>query len=110
MDVVVIRGTLLEEPIERTLASGVTVTNWEVRVVESGVTRVVPVQWEDASRPVQAIGANDEVIVLGLVRRRYFKTGGVTAARTEVLGRIAAKPTQKVALKRLLESGRAAIS
>ncbi len=109
MNVVVLRGLLSEEPVERTLASGVTVTNWEVRAEESGVSHSVPVQWEDADRKIQAVGAGDEVVVLGVVRRRFFRTGGATAARTEVLGHGLAKPTQKVALARLFESARSSI-
>lgn len=110
MNVVVLRGSLHAEPIERTLASGVTVTNWEVQTADSGVGQRVPVQWEDADLKVQAIGAGDEVVVLGQVRLRFFKAGGATTARTEVLGHRVAKPTQKVAVRKLLESVRSMIS
>lgn len=110
MNVVILRGTVSEEPLERTLASGVTVTNWAVKTDDSGVVQTVPVQWEDANRKVQAMGAGDEVVVLGVVRRRFFQTGGATIARTEVLGRGVAKSTQRVAVQKLFESARLAIA
>ncbi len=110
MNIVVLRGTVLDEPTERTLASGVTVTNWEVRALESGAAHTVPVQWEDADRKVQAVGAGDEVVVLGTVRRRFFRTGGATAARTEVLGAQMAKPTQRVALGKIFDHAKSAFT
>lgn len=110
MNVVVLRGTLTGEPIERTLASGVTVTNWDVESEQSGVVHKVPVQWEDADRRVQAFDQGDAVVVLGVVRRRFFQTGGATAARTEVVGQTAAKPTQKVAVAKLFDQARSLLS
>ena len=110
MNVVVLRGTLQDEPLERTLSSGVTVTNWEVRAADTETVQTVPVQWEDADRRVQAITAGDEGGVLGTIRRRFFRTGGATAARTEVLGAQMAKPTQRKAMAKVLNHAQAALA
>ncbi|NNC80599.1 MAG: single-stranded DNA-binding protein [Acidimicrobiales bacterium] len=102
MNVVVLRGTISSEPHERTLPSGVNVLNWDVNCAE--VPGSVPVQWDDPPNAALAFGDGDEVVVSGVVRRRFFRAGGITASRTEVLADRAAKPTQKVAVRRLLDS------
>jgi len=102
MNVVVLQGTLSSEPHERTLPSGVNVLNWDVNCAE--VPGSVPVQWDDPPNAALAFDEGDEVVVVGAVRRRFFRAGGVTASRTEVLASRVAKPSQKVAVRRLVDS------
>mgnify|MGYP003704667129 FL=1 len=44
----------------------------------------VPVVWFDPSSP-PLLDAGSEVLVRGTVRRRFFRSGGGTQSRTEVL-------------------------
>ena len=104
MNIVVLQGTLSSEPVERTLKSGTKIVNWEVTTVTPKGKKSVPVQWDEPSRRVLALDVGDEVVVMGSIRRRFFQTGGMTASRTEVLATAMAKPTQKVALAKLLAS------
>ena len=102
-NVVVLRGILSSEPIERTLRSGTNVLQWDVTTKANGVTRVVPVQWDDPPRPILDYDEDDEVVLVGEVRRRFFRAGGATMSRTEVLAHHAARPRQKVAVRRMLD-------
>lgn len=110
MNVVVLQGTLSSEPIERTLKTGVNIMNWEVTTVVDGAKRTVPVTWNDPPNKVLSIGEGDSVVVLGLVRRRFFQAGGATSSRTEVVASAAAKPTQKVAVSKLLAEAHEALA
>ena len=109
MNLVVLQGTLSSEPIERTLASGLNVMSWDV-VTETDLGRsTVPVQWNDPSSRVRDLGEGDRVVVIGHVRRRFFRARGQTIARTEVVGAQVAKPSQKVTVSRLLEQARSTL-
>ena len=78
----VLRGVVTSEPKVRELPSGSTVTNVEVTTRSEALTASVPVVVHD--RPVQ-VAAGDEVVVVGSVQRRFFRSGGVTQSRTEVV-------------------------
>lgn len=102
-NMVVLRGILATEPIERTLGSGMFVLQWDVTTKANGVTRVVPVQWDDPPRPILGFDEGDEVVLVGEVRRRFFRAAGATMSRTEVLAHHAARPRQKVVVRRMLD-------
>lgn len=103
MNVVVLRGTLSSEPRERTLPSGTNVLNWEVTTRTDAETRSVPVQWTDPPKAALEFDAGEDVVVLGTIRRRFFRAGGATASRTEVVAELAARPNRKAAVAKLLE-------
>lgn len=87
---VVLQGRLSREPEPRELPSGDTV--WSLRVVvprRPGDRRGV--DWFDCSvwsgrlrRSVTAWAEGDEVEVRGMLRRRFYRTGGVPASVVEV--------------------------
>lgn len=109
MNIVVLQGTLSAEPIERTLASGKNVMSWDV-VTETDFGRSrVPVQWDDPPVRVRDLGEGDEVVVLGHVRQRFFRAGGSTVSRTEVVGAEVAKRSHKATVARILERARDAV-
>lgn len=110
MNIVVLRGTLAAEPMERTLSTGVNVMDWDVITETDQGRRHVPVQWTDPSRQVCDYSPGDAVVLLGQVRQRFFRAGERTVARTEVLGAEVAKPTQKVRVARILEQATNALS
>lgn len=88
MNVVVVRGILSSDPVWRDLPSGSVVVALEVTTEsDSGPRASVPVTVVDPTRPaeIEKLGRGDEVVVVGEVRRRYFRAGGATASRTEVV-------------------------
>lgn len=106
MNVVVVQGVLKTEPVERTLPAGNTVMDWNVSVETDGAKQSVPVQWNEPSKAVQRLGEGDAVVLLGTVRQRFFRAGGSTVSRTEVVGEAVAKPTQRVAVGKILDRAR----
>ena len=84
MNLVVLRGTLSSEPVDRQLASGSTVWSLEVTSRTADGVCSAPVAWVDPPHPPH-VGSGDEVVVIGQVRRRFFRAGGATQSRTEVV-------------------------
>ncbi len=89
-NVAVIRGALRGEPLARDLPGGGVVVQFDVstRVRSDGrrCTVSVPVAWNDPT-PSQLgiLVPGVEVVVVGTVRRRFFRVGGATQSRTEVV-------------------------
>ena len=85
MNVVILRGTLSRPSERRVLPSGATVVAYEVTTrAEDGRVATVPVSWVDATEAGD-LEAGVAVVVSGRVQRRYFRVGGVTQSRTEVV-------------------------
>jgi single-strand DNA-binding protein len=76
------------------LADESSVHNFEVRTEHGGERHVVPVAWYGAKRPLRLL-AGDEVVVTGMVRRRWFRAGGGSQSRTEVVAAGVAKLNSK---------------
>ena len=85
MNVVILRGRLSRPPESRSLPSGDIVVAYEVTVPRPGQrAETVPVAWMEAPASAVDLAVEEEVVVVGRVRRRFFRSGGVTQSRTEV--------------------------
>ena len=85
MNVVVVRGRLSKAAEEKVLGSGTRLVTLELTASRPGERAdSVPVAWMGAPASAARLGAGDEVLVVGRVRRRFFRTGGGTQSRTEV--------------------------
>lgn len=83
----IVEGTITADATVTELADGSAVHNFELR---SGDT-CVPVAWYDPVRPPRLV-AGAEMVVVGRVRRRWFRAGGGSQSRTEVVAETVAKP------------------
>jgi single-strand DNA-binding protein len=81
-NLVVLQGHVSSEPRRRDLPSGTTMLQIEITTPGDGALLSVPVVWFE---PTRDFAPADEVTVLGHVRRRFYRTGGVTHSRTEVI-------------------------
>jgi len=83
-NLVIVRGIVRSEATMRELASGDTVCQFDVRVerADGGGAADVPVSWFGAPT---APNAGEPVVVVGEVRRRFYRVGGATRASTDVL-------------------------
>jgi hypothetical protein len=100
MNVVVIRGVVLNTPVERVLGSGEYATSFDV-VTESDEGRLtVPVNWVTTVKTLLQEG--EDVMVSGSVRRRFYRAGGSVQSRTEVLAKQVLNMRRKVAVKKSL--------
>lgn len=104
-NLVVLRGRLSSDPLVRSLPSGSTVTQIELTTNCDGASVSVPVVVESAA--VTAV-AGTEVVVVGHVRRRFFRAGGVTQSRTEVVARELHPVGRRKAIARALARAQAA--
>lgn len=88
-NLVVLRGVLSREPELRALPSGSTLVAYELTVRAEGPAAAraesVPVCWFDPPATATRFAAGTDVVVVGRVRRRFFRAGGATASRTEVV-------------------------
>jgi single-strand DNA-binding protein len=89
-NVVVLRGLVSSEPTSRVLATGVTVHQFDlattIELDGRPVRASVPLSWTDP--PAAALGpvaVGQRVVAIGMVRRRFFRSAGVTQSRTEVV-------------------------
>ncbi len=83
LDLAVVVGTLSSDPVSHALPSGSQLVRYEVTVRDQAPADTVPVAWLDPTRP-PSLATGDRVIVVGRVRRRFFRAGGVTRSSTEV--------------------------
>jgi len=104
---VVIRGRLTRPAALRSLPSGDQLVALEVSIQRDGERAdTAPVVWPDAPAAASALDVDQEVLVVGRVRRRFFRAGGSTQSRTEVVADAVVPATQtrraKAALARAL--------
>ena len=86
MNVVVLWGRLTRPAALRSLPSGDQLVELEVSVPnEGGRAETAPVVWPDAPAVAATFDVDQEVLVVGRVRRRFFRSGGSTQSRTEVV-------------------------
>jgi single-stranded DNA-binding protein len=87
MNIAVIQGRLSSAPVERSLPSGSRVVTLEVSTRRAGERAdTVPVAWNDAPAGTTELQPGIGVLVIGRVRRRFFRVaGGFTQSRTEVV-------------------------
>jgi single-strand DNA-binding protein len=85
MNVVALAGKLSRPAAERVLQSGDRLVNLEVTVAGPAGHETVPVVWPDPPASALALDTDQEVTVVGRVRRRFFRTVSGTGSRTEVV-------------------------
>jgi single-strand DNA-binding protein len=86
INLVFLEGVLARPAQDVELPSGSRLVALEVTVRRTdGPAEPVPVSWSDPPAWASALDAGTDVVVLGRVRRRFFRAGGVTQSRTEVV-------------------------
>ncbi len=100
MNVCIVQGRLTRPPEQRVVGSGRSLVTYELAVDRpEGGTETVPVVWDGAPARALDLDVDAEVVAAGRVRRRWFRTGGATQSRTEVVAVevISARSTKRVA-------------
>lgn len=84
-NLVFLRGRVTSPPVVRDLASGSVLATVQVTTGGGdGPAVSVPIAWWDPGPAVEQVGEGDEIVVIGRVRRRFFRSGERTASRVEV--------------------------
>jgi hypothetical protein len=95
MNVVTLRGRLARPAADRQLPSGDRLLGLELTMDgPEGKAETVPVVWFGAPTSAASLDADQEVVVVGRVRRRFFRAGQVTQSRTEVVAELVVPATQ----------------
>jgi len=90
-NMVLVKGVLAGSPRKTVLASGSVVWNYDLTTsCADGQRRSVPIAWVDPSRP-PSLDVGHEVVAVGCIRRRFFRAGGATQSRTELLAEVVAR-------------------
>ena len=100
MNVCVLIGEVITEPVSTELSDGQEVTNCDVvSYTEEGRTVVPLVLVNTTSIP----SVGDHVCAVGFIRKRFFRSGSSVQSRTEVVVKKSVRVRQKAQLQRLLE-------
>ena len=100
MNVCILQGRLTRPPEQRVVGSGRSLVTYELAVDRpEGGTETVPVVWDGAPARALDLDVDAEVVAAGRVRRRWFRSGGATQSRTEVVAVevLSARSTKRVA-------------
>jgi single-strand DNA-binding protein len=76
---------------------------------DTGRSESVPVVWYDAPASAIDLDVDERVVVVGRVRRRFFRAGGSTQSRTEVVADAVVKARQRKRVEAMLEKARQAV-
>jgi len=103
MNITVVTGHLARPPEHRTLPSGEELVGYELRVVgPDGRAESVPVSCPAPPAGAQALEVGEALLVVGRVRRRFFRAGGSTQSRTEVVASAIVPVRRRAAVRRLV--------
>lgn len=112
MNLAVVRGRLSRPASIRELPSGTRLASLDVTTEphrDGDPADTVPIVWRDPPASVDALDTDDDVVVVGRVRRRFFRSGGVTQSRTEVEADIVLRSRQKARVQRAVTEAGASL-
>jgi single-strand DNA-binding protein len=104
MNVAIVRGRLSSPPRTHQLPSGDVLTALEVTVpaADGEPASSVPIAWFGAPAASADWPPGFEVLVVGRVRRRWFRAGATTQSRTELVADRVVPATRRAAAARAL--------
>jgi single-strand DNA-binding protein len=107
VSVTLVAGALSRPAETRELPSGDTLVALELTTRRpDGAAESMPVVWVAAPAWVGRLAAGDRVLVAGRVRRRFYRAGGATASRTELVAQRVVPTRQRARSRALVEQVR----
>ena len=105
-NIAILIGRLARPAEERILPSGDRVATLEVTVEATNGRRseTVPVSWFNPSTDIVELAAGTELVVVGSVRRRFFRSGGSTQSRTDLTAVHVLALNRRTAVRRLINA------
>jgi single-strand DNA-binding protein len=91
VNLAVVRGTVSSPPDVRVLPSDTVLAQLQLTTRLESETLSLPVAVWNPAQWVEALEPGAEVVVVGRVRRRFFKAAGVAASRVEVEADVVAR-------------------
>ena len=99
LNVAILRGTCSSPADVRVLPSTQVLAQLQVTTRLDGRAMSVPVAVLDPPAWVEDLDAGDEVVVVGHVRRRFFRAAGTTASRVEIEAEMVARARDRRRLR-----------
>ncbi len=109
-NVAVVQGRLSGEPRRRQLPSGSVLVELDVTTRGDVGSSSVPVAWFDPGSLADTLQEGDAVLVVGYVRRRFFRTAATTQSRTEVVAQRVVGASKRAQVARALDEVAAVIA
>ena len=110
VNLVVVHGECSRPSDVRELESGTRLASLALRVPsDEGAATSVPVTVWSPPTWVEDLDVGDEVVVLGAVRRRFYKTGAGTGARVDVEAVAVARAGRKREISAILRKAQTAL-
>jgi single-strand DNA-binding protein len=90
LNLAIIIGSLAKPVEVRSLPNGTSVASFDLQVLRTDESpETVPVTLSEMHEPLTDWAVDQQLLVIGRVRRRFFRVGGVIQSRTEVVaGRV----------------------
>jgi len=108
MNLVTLLGRLSRPAEQRLLPSGDRLVALDVTVDgPDGRAETVPVVWFDAPASAATLDADKPIMVIGRVRRRFYRANGATQSRTEVVAETVVTGNQAKRLRAALRAAAA---
>ena len=99
-----VAGTLSRPAETRQLPSGDSLVALEVTTrLPDGAAESMPVVWPAAPAWAGRLAAGERIVVAGRVRRRFYRAGGATASRTELVAERIVPVRQRARTRALIE-------
>jgi single-strand DNA-binding protein len=95
LNVAVVRGVVSSPPERRVLPSDTVLVQLQVSTRLESETLSMPVSCWNPDGWVSDLEPGDEIVVVGRVRRRFFRAGGATASRVELEADVVARASDK---------------
>ncbi len=100
-NVAIVRGACSSPPELRLLPSSQRLAQLQVTTRVHGRAMSVPVSVLDPPAWLEELNAGDELVILGSVRRRFFRSAGVTASRVEIEAEVVCRARDRRRSRRL---------
>jgi single-strand DNA-binding protein len=91
VNLVVVRGTVSSPPDVRVLPSSAVLAQLQVSTRLANETLSLPVAVWSPAGWVESLEPGDDLVVVGRVRRRFFRAAGAAASRVEVEAELVAR-------------------
>ena len=109
VNLAVVRGTVSSPPEVRVLPSDTRLVQLQLTTRLETETLSMPVSVFSPAAWVEALEPGDEIVVVGRVRRRFFRAGGATASRVELDAEVVARGSDRRRVEAVLRRANAAL-
>jgi single-strand DNA-binding protein len=110
LNLAIVRGTVSSPPEARVLPSDTRLVQLQVTTRLSDETLSMPVSCWNPATWVEALEPGDEIVVIGRVRRRFFRSGGATASRVELEADVVARAGDRRRVQAVVRRATAALA